>query len=84
MSRIRKRRRTHFDPMREIDLLLLEDIMMRRDVPIDARARALQTLCMLVVLAAVGGLFIHTFTHKEAISVVSSPTGAPNWTTMVP
>ena len=65
MSRMRKRRRTHFDPMREIDLLLLEEIMMRRDFPIDARARALQTLCMLVVLAAVGGLFIHTLTHKE-------------------
>ena len=40
------------DPMREIDLLLTEDIMMRRNFPTDARAKVAQTLCMLVVLAA--------------------------------
>ena len=59
--------------MRQFDLLLMEDIMMRRNFPTDARARALQTLCMLLVLAAVTGMLIHALTHRDATSVVSVP-----------
>jgi hypothetical protein len=61
------------DPMREIDLLLMEEIMNRRNFQTDARARALQTFCMLVMLAALMGIFIHAATHKDAASVVSVP-----------
>jgi hypothetical protein len=61
------------DPMREIDLLLMEDIMMRRDFPTDARAKVAQTLCMLVVLATLGGMFVHALTHNDAMSIVSAP-----------
>jgi len=47
--------------------------MMRRNFPTEGHARALQTLCMLVVLAALAGMFIHALTHKEATSIVSVP-----------
>ena len=42
------------DPKREIDLLLLEDLMMRRNVQPTKTARALQTTCMLLMLLGVG------------------------------
>jgi hypothetical protein len=38
----RKQRPDH-DPMREIDLLLMEDLMMHRNFPTDARAKVAQT-----------------------------------------
>ena len=34
-------------------------------------ARALQTLCMLAVLAAFTGMFVHALTHRDAASIVS-------------
>ena len=74
------------DPMREIDLLLMEEIMMRRNFPTDARARALQTLCLLKLLAALAGMFIHALTHRDVTSIVSVPAlhETPNRTPMVP
>jgi hypothetical protein len=82
----KRRQRPDPDPMREIDLLLMEEIMMRRNFPTDARARALQTLCMLVVLAAVTGMFIHALRHRDATSIVSVPAllETPNRMPMVP
>ena len=68
----RKQRRDP-DPMREIDLLLMEDIMMCRNFPTDTRAKVAQTLCMLAVLAALGGMFVHALTHKDATSLVAAP-----------
>jgi hypothetical protein len=47
--------------------------MMRRNFNTDARARALQTLCMLAMLAALAAMFIHALTHRDATSVVSVP-----------
>jgi hypothetical protein len=54
-------------------LLLLEDTMMRREFPTDTRAKLAQTLCMLVVLAAIGGMFVHALTHNDATSLVAAP-----------
>src|SRR5215510_3308622 len=34
-------------------------------------ARALQTLCMVAVLTAFSGMFVHALTHKDAASTVS-------------
>ena len=72
--------------MREIDLLLVEESMMRRDFPTDARARALQTLSMLVVLAALTAVFVHALTHRDAATIVSVPAllESPNRMPMVP
>jgi hypothetical protein len=53
--------------------LIEEEIMLRCNFPTDARARALQTLCMLLMLAALAGMFIHALTHREATSIVSGP-----------
>ena len=82
----KRRQRPDPDQMREIDLLLMEEIMMHRNFPTDARARALQTLCMLVVLAAVTGMFIHALTHRDATSMVSVPIllESPNRMPMAP
>ena len=55
----------HHDPMRELDLLLLEDIMMRRHFQPTKTAMALQTTCMLLVLLGVGVMFAHTLLHPE-------------------
>jgi hypothetical protein len=74
MSRMWERKqRPDPDPIREIDLLLMEDIMMRRNFPTDARAKVVQTLCMLVVLVALGGMFVHALTHNDATSLVAAP-----------
>jgi hypothetical protein len=40
----------YHDPMRELDLLLLEELMMRRDLQPTRTATVLQTLSMLLVL----------------------------------
>jgi hypothetical protein len=69
----KRKQRPDPDPMREIDLLLMEDIMMRRNFATDARAKVAKTLCMLVVLAALGGMFVHALTHSDATSVVAAP-----------
>ena len=61
--------------MRQIDFLLLEDTMMRRNVATDARARAAQTASMLLVLMLVVGMFVHAVAHGTAVSVASTPTG---------
>jgi hypothetical protein len=82
----KRRQRPSPDPMREIDVLLTEEIMMRRNFPTDVRARALQTLCMLVLLAALTGMFIHAVTHRDATTIVSVPPllDSPNRMPMVP
>jgi hypothetical protein len=48
--------------------------MKRRNFATDARARVLQTLCMLAVLAALAGMFINALTHRDATSIVSART----------
>lgn len=67
------KRKQRPDPIREIDLLLMEDIMMRRNFPTDGHAKLAQMLSMLVVLAVLGGIFVHALTHNDATSLVSSP-----------
>ncbi len=58
--------------MREIDLLLLEDVMMRRSFPTDARARMAQTIAILVVLLAISGVLVHAVIHRDAIGAGAS------------
>jgi hypothetical protein len=79
-------RSAELQSMPEIDSLLMEEIMMRRNYPMDARTRGLQTLCMLTVLAALGAILIHELTHTDATSIVSVPTllEAPNRISMAP
>ena len=59
--------------MLEIDLLLLEDAMMRRNFETDSRAKALQTLCMLFVLTGLLGIFTHAVTQRDVASIAFLP-----------
>jgi hypothetical protein len=65
--------RPHADPMREIDLLLLEETTMHRTIRPDVRATVLGTACMLLVLTGLLGLVIHAVTHRDAASMASAP-----------
>lgn len=65
--------RRHVDPMREIDLLLLEEITLPRTIQIGVRARVLRAACMLFVLMGLLGLVIHGVTHRDAASIVPAP-----------
>ena len=66
------------DPMREIDLLLLEDDMTRRDVEIDTRSRVAQTVALLLVATFFLGIFVHSLTRGDAGQVASLPSiGVP-------
>jgi len=68
----------HPDPMREIDLLLLEDDMTRRDVEIDTRSRVAQTVALLLVATFFLGIFVHSLTRGDAGLVASLPSiGVP-------
>ncbi len=48
-----------YDPMHEIDLMLLEDAMLRYKPETTATAVACRTGAMIVVLLAVTGMFAH-------------------------
>jgi hypothetical protein len=64
----------HADSMREIDLILVEDdMMMRRYAETDRRARALQTMCMLLMLTALLGMFVHALSQRDVASIASLP-----------
>ena len=51
--------RDPYDPMHEIDLILLEDVMLRHSVETTRTAVACRTGVMVVVLLAVGGMLGH-------------------------
>ena len=64
--------------MREIDLLLLEDDMTRRDVEIDTRSRVAQTVALLLVATFFLGILVHSLTQGDAGLVASLPSiGVP-------
>ena len=74
--------------MREIDLLLLEDLMMRRNFQPTRTAAVLQTTCMLLVLLGVGVIFAYSLRHPEvgaaATSQVRDPGGVASLGIPVP
>lgn len=56
------------DPMREIDLLLLEEDMVLKFEP-KPRAKALQAVCVLLVLFSLAGVLVRELAHRgEGIS----------------
>jgi hypothetical protein len=65
----------HHDPMRELDLLLLEDLMMRRNFQPTRTATALQTTSMLLVLLGVGVIFAYALRNPDAGTAATSQTG---------
>ena len=69
------------DPMRELDLLLLEDLMMRRNFQPTKAAIALQITSMFLVLLGVGFMFVYAVQHPE---VGRDPGGHASLNTPVP
>ena len=64
------RRRT--DPMREIDLLLLEEINMRRNVETNRTAVIAQTVCLTAVGLFFFAVFFSALTHREPTDASAS------------
>jgi hypothetical protein len=50
----------HYDPIREIDLILLEDVMLRYKTETTTTAIACRTGAMIVILLAVAGMLAHS------------------------
>jgi hypothetical protein len=65
----------HHDPMRELDLLLLEEMMMRRNFQPTRTATALQTMSMLLVLLGVGVIFAYALRNPDAGTAATSRLG---------
>jgi hypothetical protein len=53
--------------MREIDLLVLEDLMMRRNFETNRTAVAAQTACLALVGASFFAAFVYALTHRDSV-----------------
>jgi len=69
------RQRLPSDPMQQIDLLLLEELMLKKKANPISLGRALETASILVVLICLLGLLIHA-TLANTTVVVAAPPGA--------
>jgi hypothetical protein len=65
-------RRNRTDPMREIDLLLLEELMMSRNFETSRTCVVVQTACLTVVGLFFFVAFFYALTHPEPIGTVLS------------
>ena len=72
------------DPMRELDLLLLEDLKMRRNFQPTKAARALQTAGMVLVLLGVGVIFAYSLRHPEVGTVARLKDTGPHLSLSIP
>ena len=70
-----KRRSRHPDPMREVDLLLLEDAMMRPNVETNSTAVIARTACMVVVASLFFAAFLYALTHRQTVVAATSGLG---------
>jgi hypothetical protein len=79
---MRKRRSRDTDPMREVDLLLLEDAMMRPNIATNRTAVVAQTACMTVVALFLFAAFLYALAHRQTVVAATSglglrPAGGP-------
>jgi hypothetical protein len=61
------------DPMREIDLILLEDVMRRYPVEINATAKLFQIGGLVLVLLMVAGILVHDIVHHDPSATARAP-----------
>jgi hypothetical protein len=64
--------RNRTDPIREIDLLLLEKLMMRRNFETSRSAVAVQTACLTLVGLFFFAASFYALTHPEPVGAVLS------------
>ena len=64
------------DPMREIDLMLLEGVMQQRNFASGAQARRIQTAALLIVLTAMVAILAHAVVagERSVTAAVHEPT----------
>ena len=70
-----KRHSRHPDPMREVDLLLLEDAMMHPNVETNSTAVIARTACMVVVALFFFAAFLYALTHRQTVVAATSGLG---------
>jgi hypothetical protein len=58
------------DPMREIDLLILEELMMRHNFETNRTAVAAQTVCLTLVGLSFFAAFFYALTHRESVEAM--------------
>lgn len=61
------------DPMREIDLMVLEDVMRRYPVEVTATATRFQVAGLLFVLLAVLGVLVHDIAYRDPSATARAP-----------
>ena len=72
------------DPMREIDLILLEDVMRRYPVEVSATARMFQTGGLVFVLLALLGMLAHDVVRRDPSATARAPEMQTQQPTMMP
>ena len=70
------------DPMREVDLILLEDALMRQNLETSRTAVGVQTACMTILALFLFGLFLYSLTHREAVVASASVGSLPGHSNM--
>ena len=58
--------------MREVDLLLLEEVMMRRNFETSKTALTVQASCMTIIAIFLFGAFFYALTHPASVEVAAS------------
>jgi hypothetical protein len=59
--------------MRGIDLILLEDVMRRYPIEVDATARLFQVGGLVFVLLAVVGILVHDMVYRDPSAIARAP-----------
>lgn len=72
------------DPMREIDLILLEDVMRRYPVEVNATASVFQIAGLVCAMLAVLGLLVHDIVHRDPSATARAPATQTQQPTMMP
>lgn len=72
------------DPMREIDLILLEDVMRRYPVEVTATAKLFQVGGLVLLLLAVTGLLVHDIVYRDPSATARAPAMQTQQPTMMP
>ena len=70
--------------MPEIDLILLEDVMRRYPVEVNATAKLFQIGGMVLVLLMVVGILVHDIVHHDPSATARAPATQTQQPTMVP
>lgn len=72
------------DPMREIDLIFLEDVMRRYPVEANATASAFQIAGLVCAMLAVLGLLGHDMVYRDPSATARAPATQMQQPTMMP